>query len=141
MGKRYVSILSWLHCCTAVSEVRSRYIRREDHSPLMDALFMWREAALAKDPQVSSRPISPVSDDDRRQRVQSMDSEDAYSSGDERPIHPKRAATADQVQPQKKPSSSSWVRWWSRSRLNDDSALPEMRPLRSEPTMSDAVRT
>ncbi|KAF7792895.1 hypothetical protein EIP86_003996 [Pleurotus ostreatoroseus] len=113
------------------------YITREDNSPLMDALFMWREAALTKDLQMSSRPVSPMSDDDRRRRTRSMDTEDALSSGDEQLPHPKRSVTTDPATPQKKPSSSSWVRWWSRSRRNED-ALPEMRALHSEPPLSDA---
>lgn len=107
----------------------------------MDALVLWREAALAKGPQMSSRPVSPVSDDDRRHRTRSIETEDALSSGDERPLV-QRAATAD-VQPQKKPSSSSWVRWWSRSHRDADtaSARPELRPIVSEPPLSDAVRS
>lgn len=122
----------------------------------MDALVLWREAALTKERQVSSRPVSPASDDERmRTRTRSMDTEaddavlalsgdeQTLSSGDERQ-RPKRASTTDVsgvVQPfsQKKPSSGSWVRWWSRKR--DVENRPELRPAASEPPPSDGIRS
>ncbi len=102
----------------------------------MAALTLWREAALTKDPQLSSRPVSPDPDADRRLRRRSIEHEDTLSSGDERPsVH--RAVTVDQSQTPNKPSSSSWVRWWSRSRQEAEAGRPELRPLSSAPGKAD----
>lgn len=106
-----------------------RYITRRDGSPLMDALELWRQAALKGGPQVSSRPVSPMEDEDRRLRTTSMDTEDNLSN-----MEQQANGQADQTA---KPTSSSWVRWWSRSR-RADTIRPELRPASSEPP--DVVR-
>ncbi|KAI0092200.1 Lipin/Ned1/Smp2-domain-containing protein [Irpex rosettiformis] len=103
-----------------------RYITRGDGSPLMEALALWREAALTQAPQVSSRPVSPEPSD-RRDR--SRTSGDEALSGDEKPNEPTTT-------PPVKPSSSSWVRWWSRSRRSD-TIRPSLRPAISAPSDPD----
>ena len=91
-----------------------RYITREDGSPLMDALALWRAAALAQGgaPQASSRAASPTP---------FSDSEDPALSGDElrAPVRPSLSPQASardggEKGGAPKPSSSSWIRWWSR---------------------------
>ena len=88
----------------------------------MDAIVLWREAALAKGPQASSRPVSPVVEEDRQLATAALRSEEALSETS--PLLPPQTPV--------KPSSSSWVRWWSRSRQADTSR-PELRTTSSAP--------
>jgi phosphatidate phosphatase LPIN len=89
----------------------------------MEALVLWREAALTKDPQVSSRPVSPTLIDDRE--LGSISGEELISAND-------KSNTAAPISPVK-PSSLSWVRWWSRSRRSD-AVRPELRAAVSAPS-------
>ena len=131
-GDRYVrtDVTSLKRCSCEII----RYIRRQDGSPLMDALNTWRESALQdKQPLLSSRPVSPqpLSEDesvksdgdepsDRRiKRVSTAPASDAMKSGKD------LAAT-------RTPSSSSWVRWWSRSRRAE--TRPDLGHTNSEPS-------
>ncbi|KAI0751040.1 Lipin/Ned1/Smp2-domain-containing protein [Daedaleopsis nitida] len=113
-----------------------KYIRREDGSPLMDALVTWREAAMHdKHSLISSRPVSPqpLSEDE------CVKSEDEFDSG----RRFKRAVTDSSVSSDatnenattRTPTSSSWARWWSRSR-RADTARPDMSHRRSEPSVA-----
>ncbi|KAI0700568.1 Lipin/Ned1/Smp2-domain-containing protein [Cytidiella melzeri] len=100
-----------------------KYITRSDGSPLMDALVLWREAALTKDPQVSSRPVSPAMDDERQLGIADheealFEHEKSYNNAPVTPV---------------KPSSSSWVRWWSTSRRSD-TVRPHLRTTSSVPS-------
>ena len=95
----------------------------------MDALELWRQAALTKGPQASSRPVSPFPDDDARSQGTAVDTEDTLVSEDEHRV----TNIQDSVpSPTTKPTSSSWVRWWSRSR-RADASRPELRAVNSEP--------
>ncbi|KAI0340913.1 LNS2-domain-containing protein [Trametopsis cervina] len=100
-----------------------RYITRSDGSPLMEALQLWREAALTKDPQVSSRPVSPSLEDDR---------ELGNTSGDEALSGDEQSGAQAEASPVK-PSSSSWGRWWSRSKRSD-TIRPELKQTSSAPS-------
>lgn len=107
-----------------------RYITREDASPLMGALVLWRTTALQSNlidlPPDPSSPLSPQSDDE------------PLSSSDERDEF--RRSGSEPLETSRKPKSSSWSRWWSRSRNNRDAegggmvGRPELRG-----TASDAV--
>lgn len=100
-----------------------QYIAREDSSPLMGALTIWREASatdgLVDDastppsrPQEESAPTPPEEDTD--------------------PLTPP-------VPPSRQSTSSSWVRWWSRSR---DIPIAEHPSLREATTIPfNAVST
>ncbi|KAI0375900.1 LNS2-domain-containing protein [Pilatotrama ljubarskyi] len=111
-----------------------KYIRRKDGSPLMDALVTWRDSALRdKHSHLSSRPTSPspISED-----------EAVKSEGDEPDLEerrPKRSVTAignetsADSSPGRAPTSSSWVRWWSRSRRTETSR-PDLSHTNSEPS-------
>ncbi|KAI9068467.1 LNS2-domain-containing protein [Trametes sanguinea] len=112
-----------------------KYIRREDGSPLMDALVTWRESAL-RDKQsshLSSRPTSPqpLSEDE------AIKSEGDEPSSEDR--RPKRSATAIGNETAadsatgRAPTSSSWVRWWSRSRRTE-ATRPDLSHTNSEPS-------
>ncbi|KAI0080626.1 LNS2-domain-containing protein [Panus rudis PR-1116 ss-1] len=107
-----------------------KYITRRDGSPLMHALAVWRERALrSKTSQLaSSRPVSPSPSPRRARSVDSVD-ERMPEEKVQFPTDPKKERPTTT-----KPSSSSWVRWWSRSRREDDSARPELRPVSSAPT-------
>lgn len=114
----------WLRCSP------SRYITRQDNSPLMEALVLWREAALEKGaPEASSRAVSPAP---------YSDTEDVMLSGSEsRPQRPalQRASTTEDGHPiAPKPSSSSWIRWWSRRTADSTGARPDLRPMSSAPS-------
>ncbi|KAH9850822.1 LNS2-domain-containing protein [Lenzites betulinus] len=116
-----------------------KYIRRHDGSPLMEALVTWRESALRdKHSHISSRPTSPtlVSDD-----------EAAKSEGDEPNMQDRRPMrsitvigneTAGDSSPRAAPTSSSWVRWWSRSR-HTETTRPDLSHTNSEPSSGPVV--
>ncbi|KAI0941358.1 hypothetical protein AcW1_004905 [Taiwanofungus camphoratus] len=121
------------------------YITRKDGSPLMGALVIWRESALRdKFLESQSRSPSPTSDDDRS-RLKNIE-EEAYSSDERR--NPKRISTdlsdaafsngadtsIDQTTPTPRPSSSSWTRWWSRSRRAETAPRPDLRSMNTAPS-------
>ena len=116
----------------------SRYIRRQDGSPLMDALITWRQTALHDQRSLlSSRPTSPspLSEDE------SVKSEGDEPSEERRPQRSKTdsSLTVDGAGKEPAPTSSSWVRWWSRSR-RADAARPEIGHTNSEPSTVPKVR-
>ncbi|KAI9000775.1 LNS2-domain-containing protein [Trametes punicea] len=119
-----------------------KYIRRQDGSPLMEALVTWRESAL-RDQQSShlssrSPSLQPLSED-----------EAIKSEGDEPASEgrrPKRSITsignetaADSAASRAAPTSSSWVRWWSRSRRTE-TARPDFNHTNSEPPAVAAAK-
>ena len=122
-------------CCLLIlwlraTKGRHRYITRDDASPLMGALVLWRTTALQSHPtDLPSRGPSPA--------PQSED--EPLSSSDERDEI--KRSNSDPVDLLRKPTSSSWSRWWSRSRSNrevdasDKANRPELRE-----TASDIVR-
>ncbi|GJE84370.1 LNS2-domain-containing protein [Phanerochaete sordida] len=98
-----------------------KYITRADSSPLMDALLLWRRAALEKGPpQASSRAVSPAP---------FSDEESALSGDESRPSRPSltRPIMGDEGKPvAPKPSSSSWIRWWSRRTVDSAPSPPAL---------------
>ncbi|KAG6910120.1 hypothetical protein DXG01_012879 [Tephrocybe rancida] len=92
----------------------TQYITRGDGSPLMQALVVWRDATLRqKAQQPSSRPTSPVSDGEANDTRPVS----PPSSSDEQPEerHHHRSKSEPPEKAQGKPTSTSWVKWWSRS--------------------------
>lgn len=124
--------------------VDNRYITHKDGSPLIEAVRLWREGALrSKTTQLSSRPTSPSPPPihDRTRRVSSVDFGQQPTPSEERPRRPSISgevpADARTTASVKKPSSSSWVRWWSRSRRDSREAEPSrpgLRPMDSAPS-------
>ncbi|EKM59320.1 uncharacterized protein PHACADRAFT_191669 [Phanerochaete carnosa HHB-10118-sp] len=107
-----------------------KYITRADNSPLMEALLLWRRAALEKGPpQASSRAASPAP---------FSDEESALSGDESRPERPRlaRPSTGDEGKPvAPKPSSSSWIRWWSRRTADSTSPTrPDLKQGNSAPS-------
>ncbi|KIJ06746.1 hypothetical protein PAXINDRAFT_103243, partial [Paxillus involutus ATCC 200175] len=90
-----------------------QYITREDGSPLMDALQLWWTSA-AREGHLNELPLPPPSPS-------------PPPSPPGGPDRPKRAGSEPLEAPSRKPTSSSWVRWWSRSRDIIDSERPPLR--------------
>ncbi|KAL4076421.1 Lipin/Ned1/Smp2-domain-containing protein [Scleroderma citrinum] len=95
-----------------------QYITREDGSPLMSALRIWRASSATDglvDDSPSSTPSSqPQEEDSLASPEQGIDQ--SQRSGSEPPVPPSRQST-----------SSSWVRWWSRSSNIPDAERPSLR--------------
>lgn len=90
-----------------------RYITRSDDSPLMDALVFWRNDSIkAREQGAPSRPVSPLPSDLEPPRYTSDDEPLSSDEGDD----PRHAPSNLPPSATRKPTSSSWVRWWSRSR-------------------------
>lgn len=109
-----------------------RYITRNDGSPLTDALVLWRTDALqSPSKDLPSRAPSPSFSPPEFE-------DEPLSSSDERDEI--RRSDSEPIEVSKKPTSSSWSRWWTRSRTSVDGELsskskrPEMRG-----SASDAV--
>ncbi|PIL37372.1 hypothetical protein GSI_01065 [Ganoderma sinense ZZ0214-1] len=109
------------------------YIRRRDGSPLMDALVTWRMTALYDQRSLlSSRPTSPTS----LSEDESVKSEGDEPAGERRNKHTMTDSriSVDGIgkEPIRTPTSSSWVRWWSRkSRV--EAVRPDLGHTNSEP--------
>ncbi|THH29663.1 hypothetical protein EUX98_g4516 [Antrodiella citrinella] len=116
---------------------RDIYITQQDGSPLMGALAVWREGAMsdAQSGLLSSRPVSPAAND-RLRRGSSAGLDDTPTAKSELSQRDQASLTTA-----KKPSSTSWVRWWSRSRRETESGRPELRPINSEPVPHAAPTT
>jgi phosphatidate phosphatase LPIN len=117
-----------------------QYITREDGSPLMDALRLWVENAPREPSRAISEPPSFMREqpelrmDDREEEpVISVDEQEPASSGEER--GGKRAESVP-PEPHRKPTSSSWVRWWSRSRDITEADRPILRVSNTVPLES-----
>ncbi|KAI0720361.1 Lipin/Ned1/Smp2-domain-containing protein [Cerioporus squamosus] len=112
-----------------------KYILRQDGSPLMEALVTWREAALQDQRSlVSSRPVSP-------QPLSEEESARSDEEGDNRRL--RRTVTESSVASDasgkdnastRTPTSSSWVRWWSRSRRVEGTTRPDLGHTSSDPS-------
>ncbi|OAX33778.1 LNS2-domain-containing protein, partial [Rhizopogon vinicolor AM-OR11-026] len=110
-----------------------QYITREDGSPLMDALRLWVEKAPREPSRALSEPPSFMRDqpesrmDEREEEpVTGGDEQEpvSSSSGDERGG---KRAESEPPEPHRKPTSSSWVRWWIRSRDITEADRPPLR--------------
>ena len=114
------------------------YITQHDNSPLMNALVVWREGALrtkSGSGLLSSRPVSP----EAAERLRRPSSGDFDAAEFKPPSDQKAEELPPPLPVAKKPSSSSWVRWWSRSRRDTDASRPELRPANSEPSVSTTL--
>ncbi|TFY64494.1 hypothetical protein EVJ58_g2591 [Rhodofomes roseus] len=113
------------------------YITRQDGSPLMDALVLWRDAALRGKLARSPSRSPSLSWEERRSRLKNIDEEVPYAS-DEEPLHMDRTksdmsgSTVTEKTPP--PSSSSWVRWWSRSRNEEPTQRPNFKSMNTAPS-------
>jgi phosphatidate phosphatase LPIN len=130
-----------LICCD------DRYITRDDGSPLMDALVYWRASTLEKRVADGFRqlpsplPSSPIALQ-HQQREPIVDQQAHIRSQSEPPYVAEMRKIEEQtkieamtttggkgngvvsletnsINSAKKPTSSSWVQWWSRSRKKD----------------------
>ncbi|KAG2135740.1 Lipin/Ned1/Smp2-domain-containing protein [Suillus bovinus] len=115
-----------------------QYITREDGSPLMDALRLWVENAPKEPSRAMSEPplaISESRDLDQREEemVSSADEREPVSSGDEREM---KRADSEPPETHRKPTSSSWVRWWVRSRDITEADRPPLRVSNTSPLES-----
>lgn len=117
-----------------------QYITREDGSPLMDALRLWVENAPKEPSRAMSEP-PPAITEARDQRVEqreeemvsSADEREPLSSGDEREM---KRADSEPPEAHRKPTSSSWVRWWIRSRDITEADRPPLRVSNTSPMES-----
>lgn len=98
-----------------------QYVTREDESPLMNALKIWRQSS-ATDGLVDDAPTPPSPPQE--------ESSLASPAGDTG--QPKRSDSEPPVPPSRQLTSSSWVRWWSKSR---DIPISEQPPLREAATI------
>ncbi|THV08237.1 LNS2-domain-containing protein [Dendrothele bispora CBS 962.96] len=95
-----------------------QYITQDDGSPLLEALRIWRDSYITKmEQKTKANPHStPLSEDE------------AVKSGDEdTPLERPKLSPPEETQPAqagKPPTSSSWVKWWSRSRTNTSTPTP-----------------
>ncbi|KAF9567364.1 LNS2-domain-containing protein [Agrocybe pediades] len=134
-----------------------QYITRDDGSPLMHALTDWRSAAIKKQASgeevrpVSPSPVSPESaernfDDEKMTwelpeqkmhgRSKSEPPSDAEKQTAEAADKALELSSSTESPPSiaKKPTSSSWVQWWSRSRRTE-----EKKEGQSQPTENHSV--
>ncbi|CCM00174.1 uncharacterized protein FIBRA_02202 [Fibroporia radiculosa] len=120
------------------------YITRKDGSPLMDALVLWRDAALhGQLAQSQSRSPSPGA------QLKDIQEEASYSDEERRQLKRSSAnlsgttmfapTNGDIAAP--RPSSSSWVRWWSRSRRTENAQRPDLRAMNTAPSTMQRSRT
>lgn len=106
-----------------------QYITREEQSPLMDALQLWasmaREERLTVLPSPPSTPSTPS--------TPPLQTEPELRSASDEHEGPKRADSEPPGVSTPKSSSSSWVRWWSRSRDIPASERPVLREASTMP--------
>lgn len=104
----------------------------------MDALVLWRDAALrgklARSPSRSPSPGWGGS----RTPLKNIDEEGPYASDEDR-RRPKERTSSDMsgstvAEKTPPPSSSSWVRWWSRSRNAEPAQRPNLKSMNTAPT-------
>jgi phosphatidate phosphatase LPIN len=77
----------------------------------MDALVLWRDALVKQTTDgIPLRPTSPASDDESLPATPPPDDED------QRQMHNRSKSEPPEQAPKGKPTSSSWVQWWSRSK-------------------------
>ncbi|KAJ7766877.1 LNS2-domain-containing protein [Mycena metata] len=132
-GKGQIDLNRFLEDETVVSDPRlvirwagDQYITRSDGSPLMAALVLWRDALVKQTTQgIPLRPTSPASDEEDAKSVPDTPTEDEdpqrrYSRSKSEPPEPASNG---------KPTSSSWVQWWSRSKRETPAAKEDRPPL------------
>ncbi|KAJ7498584.1 Lipin/Ned1/Smp2-domain-containing protein [Mycena latifolia] len=97
-----------------------QYITRSDGSPLMDALVLWRDALVKQTTYgIPLRPTSPAPDEEDVKSVP-----DTPPADEEQQKHNRSKSEPPEQAPKGKPTSSSWVQWWSRSRRGQTEGPP-----------------
>ncbi|KAJ7682441.1 LNS2-domain-containing protein [Mycena polygramma] len=133
-GKDQIDLHRFLEDETVVNDPRlvirwagDHYITRSDGSPLMDALVLWRDALVRQTTDgIPLRPTSPASDEDDTKSapdspIEEEEPERRLERSKSEPPEPTPTAAG-------KPTSSSWVQWWSRSKREGTPATKEDRP-------------
>lgn len=126
-----------------------RYLTRADESPLFDALPHWRHSTLhfskstsqyptlSPTPSYSSPNFSSPTPSRPSSPFLSSDMEDDDDRKTEATTPPTSADEGDDFgqRPKPKPTSSSWVKWWSRSKqasgsspVGNNHPLPTLAP-------------
>ncbi|KAF7290918.1 Nuclear elongation and deformation protein 1 [Mycena chlorophos] len=103
-----------------------QYIMRSDGSPLMDALVLWRNELIKQtNAGIPLRPTSPDASED--------DSSPPNTPTDERTeaemLHYRAKSEPPEPTPKERPTSSSWVQWWSRSKRENVPAKDDRPPI------------
>ncbi|KAF8213909.1 Lipin/Ned1/Smp2-domain-containing protein [Mycena galopus ATCC 62051] len=119
-GKGQIDLYRFFEDETVVSDPRlvirwagDQYITRSDGSPLMDALVLWRDALVKQATDgIPLRPTSPVS---------SVPDSPVEEEGPEQIRDRAKSEPPESPTVAGKPTSSSWVQWWSRSNSNQKS--------------------
>ncbi|KAK7054133.1 nuclear elongation and deformation protein 1 [Favolaschia claudopus] len=128
-GKGQIDLDRFLEDDTVVSDSQlvirwagDQYITRSDGSPLMDALVLWRDALVKQTTEgIPLRPTSPaLSVPDTPE--DEVEPDTRYSRAKSEPPEQATPIVAG------KPTSSSWVQWWSRSRQQPSKSGKEERP-------------
>ncbi|KAJ7228307.1 nuclear elongation and deformation protein 1 [Mycena pura] len=92
-----------------------QYIARSDGSPLMDALVFWREALVRQTKAgIPLRPTSPASDESSEEDGKSPPGTPTYD--DDKQYYNRSMSEPPEQVLKERPTSTSWVRWWSRSK-------------------------
>lgn len=111
--------------------VGGQYITREDGSPLMDALRLWvanapREPSRAMSEPPSFMRVEPGSRMGERgeEPIISADEQERVSREDESGGN---RADSEPLELHRQPTSTSWVRWWSRRRDITETERPSLR--------------
>ncbi|KAJ6572586.1 Lipin/Ned1/Smp2-domain-containing protein [Mycena sp. CBHHK59/15] len=147
-GKGQLDFDRFLEDETVVSDARlvirwagDQYIARRDGSPLMDALVLWRDTLIRqRSDGIPLRPTSPASDEEDAKVPPDTPTEE----DPERQNHNRSKSEPPELATNGKPTSSSWVQWWSRSRRGktEGAAGKDERPplpwMASAPNSSDA---
>ncbi|KAJ7068630.1 LNS2-domain-containing protein [Mycena amicta] len=115
-----------------------QYITRGDGSPLMDALVLWRNALVKQTSAgIPLRPTSPDgSEDDSSTPGTPTDDE-----GEAEKRHQRAKSEPPEPAPKERPTSSSWVQWWSRSKRGNVPTKDDRPPMpwtTSAPNTNDA---
>ncbi|KAJ6538468.1 LNS2-domain-containing protein [Mycena vulgaris] len=94
-----------------------QYITRSDGSQLMDAVVLWRDALLRQTTDgIPLRPTSPASDEEDAKSVPDTPEDEE----EQRQRHNRSKSEPPEQPPKGKPTSSSWVQWWSRSKRHTE---------------------
>jgi hypothetical protein len=135
----------------------SRYITRNDRSPVMRALSTWRDTALRQQHEKPAySPLFPLDSDSRDSADPSLPPSPPSTDLQEQ-SHDRQHHTRSKSEPPEKPAgkrTSSWAQWWSRGRhakpsvsddkdLNDTTKVslerPVLRERASEPVQDVSV--
>ncbi|KAF7332372.1 Nuclear elongation and deformation protein 1 [Mycena kentingensis (nom. inval.)] len=104
-----------------------QYITRLDGSPLMDALVLWRNALLKQTQAgIPLRPTSPEASETDDSMPSTPTDEEAEA---ERRHQRAKSEPPVEALPKERPTSSSWVQWWNRSKRESVPPKDDRPPL------------